>query len=143
MKKIFQSAIVSLVLTAIMFSMIQVAFAAYPGPDDPPNAIQTGSGGTKCESRIHAEYGGPGWYNRGAWYSARTLGSATPASGMYVWWKLDGQSMEDDITDQNVVLVNWPIVAYDYISARCRAQFQFPTGTYFFLDSGTCRADVA
>ena len=140
MNKSIFSAIVSLLLTALIFSMIQVAFAAYPGPDKPAHAVQYGAGGTKAESFVEGYYGGQGYYNQAKWFS-----SSTPlnlrATNMYVWWGIDGVTNEAWVPTEAVSSTWWGNV-YDYISARCRTQFVV-SGNTFFLDSGTCRADVS
>ncbi len=124
-------------------SIVPVVFAAYPGIDS--DLASSSWYGASATSTVEAEYGGPGWYDTGTWGSLIYAPSPTMArvSEMYIWWGIDQYSNEDSINQDFITQEDFPIVAYDYISARCRAQVWVSGHGYEFVDSGTARADVS
>jgi hypothetical protein len=133
-KALIHSGIVTLILVALAFSTFGVVLAAYPGPDyDTAVDYDSIKAYSWVNSSVRGHYGSPNYYNNLEFWSVREKGYATIASSMFIWWVIDGVSMEDAV-DYDIEYQENSYTAYDYISSRTAARFYYAT-VFYWLDS--------
>ena len=131
-KKVFEAAIIALILTVLLFSAVGMVSARYPGPDYVVTDPEYGPYSSYVVSAVAGYYGGQYYYSVEEYYSVRNTGSAQNNGDMYYVWFLDA-AYQTGTTSQNTAHNIESYSPIGLIASYTLANFKYG-GQYWSLD---------